>query len=86
MADGKVCYRSVAVVSPEEAAGQQMRVLPGKQSVGPELGSRQAEGVIRKWQVCPSSETVFTSRQSSSPLHDRSSSSLSEHNLHTVHL
>jgi len=51
MADEKVCYRSAAVVSPEEAAGQQMRVLPGKQSVGPELGSRQAERVIHKWQV-----------------------------------
>lgn len=38
---------------PGEAAGQQRRMLPWAQSLGPELGARQAERVLRKWQVAP---------------------------------
>ena len=45
-----VC-RSEAVVAPGEASVQQRRMLPWSQSLGPELGARQAERVLRKWQV-----------------------------------
>ena len=38
---------------PGEATGQNRRMLPWGQSLGPELGPRQAERVLRKWQVGP---------------------------------
>ena len=47
------CCSAEAVVAPGEAAGQQRRMLPWSQSLGPELGARQAERVLRKWQVSP---------------------------------
>ena len=47
------CCRSEAVVSTEQVVGQQRRLLPWKQTLGPELSLRKAETVLRKWQVRP---------------------------------
>ncbi|CAL5227691.1 g10699 [Coccomyxa viridis] len=38
------------LVVPGETTGQNRRMLPWSQSLGPELGARQAERVLRKWQ------------------------------------
>ena len=37
----------------EQVVGQQQRLLPWKQTLGPELSLRRAETVLRKWQVGP---------------------------------
>ena len=47
------CCRSEAVVYTEEEVGQQRRLLSWKQTLGPELSLRRAEGVLHKWQVGP---------------------------------
>ncbi len=49
--EGNGCCRAETLVVPGEATGQQRRMLPWSQSLGPELGPRQAERVLRKWQV-----------------------------------
>lgn len=41
------------MVSTEEVVGQQRRLLPWKQTLGPELSLRRAETVLCKWQVGP---------------------------------
>ena len=49
----------------EQAVGQQRRLLPWKQTLGPELSLCRAETVLRKWQVRPYLECFLFSHQQS---------------------